>query len=260
MCKKNYRRATSQGRASFSFATLAATITGIVIAVSVVLIGFNGNSDTADTAGMIHTSPNDQHHRNLLLLQDPRSIALNQKEKKDGDGSVRRNRIAGLTRYEDLEVVSWQQVLERFPSAFMARTDETLRIMAAQAAAVPPPKPILNLGMNKAGSSTLHEFFKCAGYKSCHYYNDDQVQHYGQRLNRAAFFHTHHDDHSDSQTSRPSLLETCGYPEKCNAFTQIDFWHLCTYPQHEHLEQMVMELGQGQEGHDVKKKCGAIIL
>jgi hypothetical protein len=63
-------------------------------------------------------------------------------------------------------------------SCFVAntsRTEELLLLRRQQNNKLPLPTPILNMGMPKSGSTTLYEFFKCAGYNSTHQIIDDTI-------------------------------------------------------------------------------------
>jgi hypothetical protein len=65
-------------------------------------------------------------------------------------------------------------------SCFVANTSRTNELLVLQqqqqrALPLPLPTPILNLGMPKCGSTTLYEFFQCAGYNSTHQIVDDTI-------------------------------------------------------------------------------------
>jgi hypothetical protein len=170
-----------------------------------------------------------------------------------------RNRIEGLTRYKDQEVVSWETVLERFPEAFLPNASK-LHDMAQSSAT--PSKPVLNMGLPNTGTLTMQAFLRCVpGYKPIHFVmlrND--VEWIGNCIHQAAWDpHYTVAEHGEGNggagdkseaTSLPSpsppsvlLLDSCGY-QNTDSITQMEYggkWMPCSLPQHEHLERLVQE-------------------
>jgi hypothetical protein len=96
------------------------------------------------------------------------------------------------------------------------------------------PKPIINLGMPKCGSTSLYAFFVCAGFKTSHYFcnaNDHARGHGGERCGPCM--------NSHAKQGLP-LLEGCG---NYDAHTQIDTegTDMCIFPQVSLLEQFHQE-------------------
>jgi hypothetical protein len=138
-------------------------------------------------------------------------------------------------------VVSWQEVMKRFPEAFVGDTYK-LREMAKRAMRddhyAPPSKPIINLGMNKGGTTTMSSFFRCAGYKACHHIHGGISRKSGTSALATCFYESAWDNNDTP------LLKTCGYQQICEVFAKMDGIRVdivCSYPQHEHLDQMVAE-------------------
>ena len=79
------------------------------------------------------------------------------------------------------------------------------------------PFPVINLGFPKMGTSSLHAFFGCAGYRSMHYRCDKTYacaeclknQHYQNRLN----------DSKGDETEKKVDLSKCG---RSDVYSQID--------------------------------------
>jgi hypothetical protein len=116
-------------------------------------------------------------------------------------------------------VVSWQEVMKRFPEAFVADTYK-LRKMAKRAMRddhyAPPSKPIINLGMNKAVTTTMISFFRCAGYKACHHIHGGISQKSGTSALATCFYESTWDNNDTP------LLKTCGYPHICEVLAKMD--------------------------------------
>jgi len=101
-----------------------------------------------------------------------------------------------------------------------------------------PSKPFLNLGMPKAGSTTLHDFFKCAGYTTSHWICP------GAELPTEPTFCGLCMYNAVLEGKPP--LKSCG---DTDAFMQMDITDLnisssdrqCIFPQHELLEKIHAE-------------------
>lgn len=89
------------------------------------------------------------------------------------------------------------------------------------------PKPFINLGFPKVGSTTMHKFFECAGFKSSHNICDSHgfIKFKGNRCG-VCF--------KNALKSDLPMLETCG---NYDAWMQIDADGLF-YPQIEYLEEI----------------------
>jgi hypothetical protein len=95
------------------------------------------------------------------------------------------------------------------------------------------PKPIINLGIPKCGSTSLYSFFYCGGLKTSHYFcnADKNSRGYGERCGSCM--------NSHAKQGLP-ILEGCGNYE---VHTQIDTegTDMCIFPQVSLLEQFHQE-------------------
>ena len=88
------------------------------------------------------------------------------------------------------------------------------------------PRPVLNLGFPKAGSTTMHEFFTCGGWKSSHL-SCPRKGTCAQCMKDAIF------------KGLPPVT-TCGENDSTEVFTQLDYTskRSCYWPQIEALEEI----------------------
>jgi len=136
-----------------------------------------------------------------------------------------RIRINELTPYEEQVVVSWQQVVKRFPLAFEAQAQD--RPYKGEVAVASPP--FISLGFAKTGSTSLNHFLRCAGnVRSCHYFLPNEMGQIADCLYKA------------DQDGKP-MLQSCGYPQYCGGYTQMEHDYLGLTPQVDKLELMVQE-------------------
>ena len=173
----------------------------------------------------------------LLLLALYCKLALGQKNQVKKHG-------ANLDKIENELYLDYsitlQDVIAANPGCFTPRTGHT-RAMAFEAQTsetyTAPPKPFINLGMPKAGSTTLYDFFHCAGYTTSHWTcPGSQMPGYycGMCMINAV------------QENKPPL-KSCGNKD---AFMQLDITDMrlnskshrhCVFPQHEFLEEIHAE-------------------
>jgi hypothetical protein len=94
------------------------------------------------------------------------------------------------------------------------------------------PKPIINLGMPKCGSTSLYAFFACAGLKTSHYFCNAADDHYHDERCGSCM-------NSHAKQGLP-VLEGCG---NYDVHTQIDTegTGMCIFPQVSLLEQFHQE-------------------
>jgi hypothetical protein len=222
----------------------------------------NNKVTTNDTVLPVHDRQHMQQHNN-------------NSKSKPANVTTSRHRITELPLHEDQVIVSWQEILEKFPAAFEPHINKTRAMAMHHAAAhwnetsvVPPSKPFLNLGMPKAGSSSLHAFLKCAGYNPCHYFTSRnmfyQAQMIGECMNlifwgsnfsnqapkpapdRNAQVSTIDIETIVSPKYSPRLLEKCDLRHDYDGHTQMDRnvggpQAFCSFPQHEYLETLYNE-------------------
>ncbi|KAL7565722.1 hypothetical protein ACA910_005416 [Epithemia clementina (nom. ined.)] len=156
--------------------------------------------------------------------------------------SANKTVIAWLEKSGDVKSIDSKSIREvqdkvsLHPSCFEANIERgTLQLLERQQQGLLPrplPTPIINVGLPKIGSSTLYEFFQCAGYKANH----------GQ--NGICFQKAH-------QAGKP-VLESCDIAKLRNpeqqqsiqAWLQLDVTSPpknCHYPQMSELEQIHQE-------------------
>lgn len=140
---------------------------------------------------------------------------------------IGRQQFAGVrndVNFEDFQAITGMQSESSGRECLVARIASTLTF---DPSIYSLPKPVINLGFPKVGSTTMHEFFECAGFRSSHHMCDSKgfIKFNNNRCG-VCFKNAIRRD-------RP-MLKTCG---NYDAWTQIDSDGLF-YPQMEHLQRI----------------------
>jgi hypothetical protein len=140
------------------------------------------------------------------------------------DDNIRRRKLGAHTVGMPPEMLETVDQAMISGSCFRPHKEQTLQVAArSKSSGIPPPKPILNMGMPKCGSTSLFTFLYCAEYAVSHFFCVD-------KWSCASCMY------ANSRSGNPPL-QNCG---NWDAYTQLDSegLHSCFFPQAELLEEI----------------------